>query len=141
MALPDPGLPVPTELTNTVTKEESQAQHPQSNWCGNCCYNTEMKGQREDEQNPKTDPVSPALGSPRKGCQGTYRVLWPLCGPQVLQTGLNMIQAGSPIRGNWDLSTQIFWQKELGILLPHPLSCVVPTQIKYNIIFCHLGKS
>lgn len=35
-----PGLPVPTEMTNTVTKEESQAQHPQSIWCRNCCYDS-----------------------------------------------------------------------------------------------------
>ena len=100
--------------------------------------------QRTDEQNPKTHPVSSALGSPRKGTlglSGPLPVMRPQCGPQVLQTGLNMIQAGSPIRGNWVLSIQTFWQKELGILPPHPLSCVVPTQIKYNIIFCHLGKS
>ena len=80
-----PGPPVPVHIhfngtsrprascAHRADKHSHQAQHPQSNRCGNCCYNTEMKGQREDEQNPKTDPVSPALGSPRKGCQGTYR--------------------------------------------------------------------
>ena len=41
-----PGLPVPTELTNTVTKEESQAQHPQSSRCGNCCYNSSGRTSR-----------------------------------------------------------------------------------------------
>lgn len=124
-----PGLPVPTEMTNTVTKEESQGPTPSEQ----LVQEPLLRQQREDDQNPKTDPVSSARGSPRKGTLGceALPVLWPQWSPGLTDRSQQDPGWESNKKKLRPFNSNIL-AKELGILPPHPLSCVVPTH-KLNI--------
>lgn len=85
-----PGLPVPTEMTNTVTKEESQAQHPQSSWCRNCCYDSSGRTTRT----LKRILCLQHAGLPGKGllgCEGPYQS----CGLSVVPRSYRQVSTGS----------------------------------------------